>query len=64
MITLFHFSSVPDYFIWLEYLSWFKYSNELLAINQWQNIDEIGENFSAYFAFFNSYKCKNANKTN
>lgn len=34
--------SVPDYFIWLEYLSWFKYSNELLAINQWQNIKEIG----------------------
>lgn len=33
--------SVPDYFIWLEYLSWFKYANELLAINQWQNIGTI-----------------------
>jgi len=33
--------SIPVYFIWMEYLSWFKYSNELLALNQWQNIDAI-----------------------
>ncbi|KAK3582003.1 hypothetical protein CHS0354_030955 [Potamilus streckersoni] len=33
--------SVPKYFIWLEYLSWFKYANELLAINQWKHIDHI-----------------------
>ncbi|WAQ93841.1 WHITE-like protein, partial [Mya arenaria] len=34
--------SIPVYFIWLEYLSWFKYANEVLAVNQWQNIDIIG----------------------
>ncbi|WAQ93839.1 WHITE-like protein [Mya arenaria] len=33
--------SIPVYFIWLEYLSWFKYANEVLAVNQWQNIDII-----------------------
>ncbi|XP_052810071.1 protein white-like isoform X2 [Mya arenaria] len=33
--------SIPVYFIWLEYLSWFKYANEVLAVNQWQNIDSI-----------------------
>ncbi|XP_060597874.1 protein white-like [Ruditapes philippinarum] len=33
--------SVPVYFIWLEYLSWFKYSNEMIAINQWENVDSI-----------------------
>ncbi|XP_045168960.2 protein white-like [Mercenaria mercenaria] len=31
----------PVYFIWLEYLSWFRYSNELLVVNQWDNIDTI-----------------------
>lgn len=36
--------SVPDYFIWLKYLSWFKYSNELLVVNQWENVDHIGCN--------------------
>ncbi|KAL4222609.1 ATPase [Mactra antiquata] len=33
--------SVPVYFIWLEYLSWFKYSNELIAVNQWENVNSI-----------------------
>ncbi|XP_078612477.1 protein white-like [Branchiostoma floridae x Branchiostoma japonicum] len=33
--------SVPVYFIWLEYLSWFKYSNEVLAVNQWQDVTNI-----------------------
>ncbi|XP_052245961.1 protein white-like [Dreissena polymorpha] len=33
--------SIPKYFIWLEYLSWFKYANEIVAVNQWQNIDVI-----------------------
>ncbi|XP_053373342.1 protein white-like [Mercenaria mercenaria] len=33
--------SVPVYFIWLEYLSWFKYANELIAINQWEDVDTI-----------------------
>ncbi|XP_052218229.1 protein white-like [Dreissena polymorpha] len=45
--------SIPVYFIWLKYFSWFKYANELLAINQWQYIDTIkcsaeASNISAY----------------
>lgn len=31
-------ASVPDWLIWLKYLSWFLYSNELLVINQWDNV--------------------------
>nr|QUF59469.1 ATP-binding cassette transporter Abcg-like5 [Brachionus angularis] len=34
-------STVPDYFIWLRYLSWFNYANELLIINQWDTITNI-----------------------
>lgn len=36
-------SSIPVYFIWLEYLSWFKFANELLSVNQWENIDTLGK---------------------
>lgn len=35
------FRSVPSYFKWLSYLSWFKYGNEALLINQWADIDTI-----------------------
>nr|CAD7598245.1 unnamed protein product [Timema genevievae] len=34
-------SSVPIYFKWLSYLSWFKYANEALLINQWEGVDHI-----------------------
>ena len=34
-------SSIPVYFVWLEYLSWFKYANEIYFINQWHNFGEI-----------------------
>nr|UOU03355.1 ATP-binding cassette subfamily G-like 5 [Brachionus rubens] len=37
-------STVPDYFIWLRYLSWFNYANELLNINQWDGITNIACN--------------------
>ncbi|KAG8229498.1 hypothetical protein J437_LFUL010073 [Ladona fulva] len=33
--------SVPVYFKWLSYLSWFKYGNEALVINQWEGIESI-----------------------
>ena len=33
--------SVPSYFKWLSYLSWFKYGDEALLINQWQGVEEI-----------------------
>lgn len=30
--------SVPIYFKWLSYLSWFRYGNEALLINQWSEV--------------------------
>ncbi|CAB3363689.1 Hypothetical predicted protein [Cloeon dipterum] len=33
--------SVPPYFKWLSNLSWFKYGNEALLINQWSDVDYI-----------------------
>jgi hypothetical protein len=30
---------VPDWLIWLKYLSWFLYGNEALAINQWEGLE-------------------------
>ncbi|PSN52311.1 Protein white [Blattella germanica] len=33
--------SVPGYFKWLSYLSWFKYGNEALLINQWADVQHI-----------------------
>lgn len=35
------FRSVPPYFKWLSHLSWFKYGNEALLINQWEGVDHI-----------------------
>ncbi|GFG38120.1 hypothetical protein Cfor_07570, partial [Coptotermes formosanus] len=34
-------SSVPGYLKWLSYLSWFKYGNEALLINQWADVGHI-----------------------
>lgn len=34
-------SSIPDYFIWIRYISWFYYGNEALIINQWADVGEI-----------------------
>ncbi|KAK9886098.1 hypothetical protein WA026_014887 [Henosepilachna vigintioctopunctata] len=33
--------SVPPYLQWLADLSWFKYGNQALLINQWSNVDHI-----------------------
>jgi ATP-binding cassette, subfamily G (WHITE), eye pigment precursor transporter len=33
--------SVPPYFKWLSNLSWFKYGNEALLINQWSDVKYI-----------------------
>jgi len=32
---------VPVYLIWIRYMSWFYYTNELLNINQWADIGDI-----------------------
>lgn len=31
--------SVPVYLEWIKYLSWFLYSNELLVVNQWKDVE-------------------------
>lgn len=33
--------SIPTWLIWLKYISWFKYANECLVINQWSGVEEI-----------------------
>lgn len=33
-------ASVPFYFEWLSYLSWFRYGNEALLINQWATVED------------------------
>lgn len=30
--------SISDWWLWLKYVSWFSYGNELLVINQWDNV--------------------------
>ena len=32
---------MPVYFVWLKYISWLNYSNELIIMNQWEGIDKI-----------------------
>ncbi|CAG0902373.1 unnamed protein product [Darwinula stevensoni] len=34
-------ASVPVYFVWLKYISWFYYGNEALMINQWKGVEGI-----------------------
>ncbi|KAI5634672.1 ABC-2 type transporter domain-containing protein [Phthorimaea operculella] len=41
--------SIPPYLSWISYLSWFRYGNEALLINQWTGVDSIActrENFT------------------
>lgn len=33
--------SIPVYFVWLRYISWFSYSNEILVVNQWRDVRNI-----------------------
>ncbi|XP_078321987.1 protein white-like [Crassostrea virginica] len=33
--------STPDYLVWLKYLSWFSYGNEMMVVNQWQDVTRI-----------------------
>ncbi|XP_076166926.1 protein white-like isoform X2 [Ptiloglossa arizonensis] len=34
-------ASIPHYFEWFSYLSWFRYGNEALLINQWSGVETI-----------------------
>nr|UOU03354.1 ATP-binding cassette subfamily G-like 4 [Brachionus rubens] len=33
--------TVPKYFIWIKYISWLNYANEILVINQWDGVKYI-----------------------
>ncbi|KAG1709784.1 Protein white [Nymphon striatum] len=33
--------SIPVYFVWLKYLSWFNYAYEIMIVNQWSNIGNL-----------------------
>ncbi|XP_055342361.1 protein white-like [Paramacrobiotus metropolitanus] len=34
-------ASIPNWLKWIEYLSWFRYANEALGINQWLHVENI-----------------------
>ena len=31
--------TIPDYFAWLSYISWFMYGNEAISISQWSGVE-------------------------
>ncbi len=33
--------NIPSWLAWFKYLSWIYYSNEFLAINQWDGVEDI-----------------------
>ncbi|KAE8745105.1 ABC-transporter, subfamily G member 05 [Frankliniella occidentalis] len=33
--------TMPSYFSWIQHISWFRYGNEALLVNQWQDVPEI-----------------------
>ncbi len=33
--------SIPNYFLWMSYFSWFKYSSSALHINHWHGVENI-----------------------
>nr|XP_053629074.1 protein white-like [Cherax quadricarinatus] len=35
--------SVPVYFVWVRYISWFNYGNEALMINQWADVEKFSD---------------------
>lgn len=59
--------SIPPYFEWLSYLSWFKYGTEALYINQWKDVYNItceGSNTTCYksgYIILESYNFKEGN---
>ncbi|KAK7066131.1 ATPase activity protein [Halocaridina rubra] len=42
-------NTVPDYFIWIKYISWFNYGNEAFNINQWTGVSDIACNNGTLF---------------
>lgn len=34
-------NTISDWLVWIKYLSWFQFANEIIAVNQWKNVDVI-----------------------
>jgi hypothetical protein len=43
--------SIPVYFIWIKYISWLNYANEIILLNQWDGVTNItcGSNSASCF---------------
>lgn len=60
-LCFFHFllsfnnRSIPDYLVWMKYISWFSYGNEMMVINQWEDVSTISNLFNSLvgFTFYN-----------
>jgi hypothetical protein len=50
---LLNYDSMPKYFAWIRYLSWFSYSNELLLLNQWDDVKNLTCRNNDSFCFKN-----------
>lgn len=49
-------ATIPVYFAWLQWFSYFRYSYEALAINEWTAVDNIpGSYVLLNFTFFDYY---------
>ena len=46
-------NSIADYFIWIKYLSWFFYANEILQVNQWEKVSNITCGANETVCYFN-----------
>lgn len=45
-------STIPKYFLWIKYISWFGYANEAAIINQWKGIKNITCDTDPSLCFF------------
>jgi len=44
-------SSIPNYFVWLRYLSWYSYAFETIMISQWENVNNIHCEYNSTFCY-------------
>ena len=42
LVSFFYYlRSIPFFMVWIKYISWFYYGNEILISNQWRNVENI-----------------------
>ena len=37
-----YFSQLPDWLMWIQYGSWFRYGYEIMVVNQWKDVGSSG----------------------